>query len=531
MEGTSQSFLKLKCIMKNLITVILLTIFCVLILGLSLRGIAGNPDERTLNKVYWKEEGPLELSPERGKFALTYSVVEDRSVIFSLPIANFATPDLGYINGNYVSLFPPGISYITIPGYLIGRAFGASQVGTYSVIAIFAFLNVLLIRAILLSLGVSNLVSSLSSISFLFATSAFAYAVSLYQHHISTFIMLSSILLLVKFKGVWPLLLIWFLLAVSLTIDSPNLFLMFPIGVFALGRLLYVKLQDKAFRVGIKLFGLATIITAFLPLFLFGYFNNVSYGNPLQLSGTVAGVRAIDAQGRPAAPENAGIQDLSIYTDPSKQDKSAVNFFQTRNLLNGFYIHLFSPDRGMLFYAPLMFLGIAGVSYLYRKNGSLAALFLSIIGVNILLYSMWGDPWGGWAFGSRYLVPTYAMLAIFLGFALMYLNRYLLFTVIFLVTFVYSVGVNTVGAITSNRNPPQVEILGLEKLSGMEQKYTFDRNFDMLSVNKSKTFIFNLFGYKYLTAWQYYFVLVSLIILPGTGMLIIDRLIKRSSKW
>lgn len=516
--------------LKKIIATLLLTIFCSLILTLSIRGISGNPNEQTLNEKYWTDNGPLELSPERGKFALTYSIVEDNSVFFSLPVARFATPDLGFHNGNYVSLFAPGVSFITMPGYVMGKYLGVSQVGTYAFIAIFALLNVLLIRAILLSLGVKDIYAAISGITFLFATSAFAYAVSLYQHHISAFIILLSILLLIKFKGVWSLLIIWFLLAASLTIDSPNLFLMLPIGIYALGRLFYKKLEENMVKIGIRTLGFFTVITAFLPLIWFGYFNNMSYGNPLQLGGTVASVKAIDDQGNPARPQISSTENLELYTDPSKQDKAAVSFFKTRNLLNGFYIHSFSPDRGVFYYAPVILLGIVGVYFFYKKHSSLAALFLAIIGVNVLLYSMWGDPWGGWAFGSRYLIPTYAMLSLFLGFALLYLNRYLLFTVIFFVLFTYSVLVNTVGAITSNRNPPQIEVLGLEKLSGIEQKYTYDRNFDMFNVNKSKSFVFNTLGYKYFTAWEYYFLILGLILFPTAMLLLISKIIQWRSK-
>lgn len=512
--------------MKSLITTLLLTIFCGLVLTLSLRGIAGSPNDRTLNKAYWTEEGPLELSPERGKFALTYSIVENNSVNFSLPVARFATPDLGFHIGNYVSLFPPGISLLTIPGYILGRELGVSQVGTYAVIALFALLNVLLIRAILKRLGVNDYISTLSSISFLFATSAFTYAVSLYQHHVSTFIILMSLYLLIRFKNIWSLSVIWFLLAVSLIIDSPNFFLMFPISVFALGKLVNLKRTERSIKAGINIIGSLTILTALIPLLFFGWFNKISYGNPLQLAGTVASVKAIDENGKPATPEDAGTENLEAFTDPSKQNKDAVGFFRTRNLLNGFYIHLFSPDRGLIYYAPVMILGLIGIFYFYKKNQALTGLFLAIIGTNVLLYSMWGDPWGGWAFGSRYLIPTYAMLSIFLGFALLHLNRYLVFSVLFFILFTYSVGVNTVGAITSSRNPPQVEVLGLEKLSGVEQKYTFDRNFDMLDVNKSKSFLFNTIADKYITAWQYYVVVLSLIIIPATVLLIWDKWIK-----
>lgn len=512
--------------MKNTIISLLLIILTILVLSLSLRGIPGSPDERTLNKAYWTNDGPLELSPERGKFALTYSIVENNSVYFSLPVARFATPDLGLHNGNYVSLFAPGVSFITAPGYILGKQLGSSQVGTYALISLFAVLNGLLIRLILVKLGVSNFLSALSGLVFVFATPSFAYAVSLYQHHISTFLILSSIYLLVRFKGIWPLLIIWFLLAVSLSVDNPNFFMMFPIGLYALGRMFYTKLSSNNLKIGVNLLGLLTVITALIPILLFTWFNKMSYGDPFKLGGTVGSVKAIDEQGKPYSPNDQGTANLEFFTNPDKQEKSAINFFETRGLLNGFYIHFFSPDRGLIYYSPVMILGFLGIVYLYKKNIAICSLLFSIMGTNILLYSMWGDPWGGWAFGSRYLIPTYAMLAIFLGLALMYLNRYLLFTMIFLLLFIYSAGVNTVGALTSSRNPPLVEVLALEKISGVEQKYTFDRNFDMLDINKSKSFLFNIIANKYLTAWQYYAVILSLIIIPGTILLSVDKWIK-----
>src|SRR3990167_10895887 len=127
---------------KSFLLNLLFIIFCAVILALGLRGIRGNPTSEDLNYQYWKDEGPLELSPDRGKYALTYSIVEDKSFKFSLPVARFATPDLGYVNGQYVSLFAPGVSFITIPGYILGKSFGAAQVGPFAIIALFALLNV-----------------------------------------------------------------------------------------------------------------------------------------------------------------------------------------------------------------------------------------------------------------------------------------------------------------------------------------------------------------------------------------------------
>ena len=158
-----------------------------------------------------------------------------------------------------------------------------------------------------------------------------------------------------------------------------------------------------------------------------------------------------------------------------------------------------------------MFISIFGMFIAYKRYPSIATLFLGIILANLLLYSMWGDPHGGWAFGGRYMIPGYAIMAIFIAIALQKLQKNYLFLLCVLVLMVYSVFVNTAGAITSNANPPKHEVLGLEKMSGIEEKYTYERNLDMLKENKSKSFVWRTYLSKDITAMNYYLVLGGLI--------------------
>ena len=505
--------------MKKLLLTLLFTIFCAGILAFSIRGISGNPTSNSLNQLSWKESGPFELSPERGRFALTYSLVEDKSASFSIPLAKFVIPDLGYINGKYVSLFAPGISFLIIPGYWLGRFFGISQVGTYAIISLFALANVLLIRAIANRLGASLLASTIASIIFIFATPAFSYAVSLYQHHVSTFLILLSIYILVRFRGLWPLLFIWGLCAASVLIDYPNLFLMFPIGLYALGRFVYVENEENRIKINLKLLGFLTFITALIPLSFFLLFNKISYGNPLQFSGTVPSVLAIDGDGKPTVPTQSGSENAEKFIDPQSQNKSAIRFFKTRNMLLGLNTHFLSPDRGIIFYTPVILFGILGTFVLYKKQRNFVVLLLSIACVDVVLYSMWGDPWGGWAFGSRYLIPSYAIMSIFVAFALCTWRKKTLFLILFFVIASYSSGVNTLGAVTTNRIPPKPEVLFLEKISNTEQKYTFMRNVTDLNQNKVKSFVFRMFYKEKISAWQYYRMIVTTLILTLAAML------------
>lgn len=507
--------------MKKTLLSIFLILSCIAVLALSIRGIEGNPTSGDINDPKWKDEGPFELSPERGRFALALSLIEDGSFHFSVPIARFATPDLGYSQGKYVSLFAPLVSYLIIPGYILGSQWSMGQVGTFAIISFYALLNLLLIRAISLRLGAHQGAAWFAGILFLFATPAFAYGVSLYQHHISTFLILTCIHLLLAYESLWILPVIWFLAAASIPLDYPNAVMMVPIAVAALGKIVRILKRHSDVSVTVRWPGIFTVLTAIVPLAFFLWFNQMSYGNPFQLSGTVATVKEVDAAGNPVAPKNTGADDAAFLTDVNKQEKEATGFFKTRSLLNGFYVHTISPDRGIIRFTPVILLGIAGAVLLYRRKPGITALFIGVIGCNVILYSLWADAWGGWAFGSRYLIPTYALMSIFIAIAVTIWRRtWYVFLAVF-VLFIYSTGVNTLGALTSNRNPPQVEILALEKLSGIVQKYTYERNYDMILANQSKSYVFQTRAHTMMTAWEYYIMIVVLITLLAFICLVI----------
>ncbi|KKS98109.1 MAG: hypothetical protein UV73_C0003G0051 [Candidatus Gottesmanbacteria bacterium GW2011_GWA2_43_14] len=498
--------------MKRLLGYAIFTVYCIFILVLSIRGIPGNPAEKTLNDPRWGEEGPFELSPERGRFALLVSLIENKSFHFSLPIARFAIPDLGYTQGNYVSLFAPGLSIISIPGYLIGKYYNNSQIGTYAVVSLFAVLNAILIRALAQRAGSTSIASSLAALVFLFATPAYAYAVSFYQHHLSTFLILISIYLLITLKGVLPLYLLWILFGIALITDYPNVILMLPILLFALKNLIYLVNDNGKTIVNVRILGFISLITILIPLFFLFWFNQNSYGNPMSLAGTVTAVKSIDKSGRPELPKVAGGQ------------KTAVGFFKSRNMFNGINILLFSPDRGLFIYTPVVLFSLFGIWAAYKKNLYLYPLFTALISINILLYSMWGDPWGGWAFGSRYLIPGFAIASIFIAIALTRYHRNIIFFLIFFITLSYSLAINTLGALTSNRNPPLSEIKALEKLSGKAEKYTYERNLDLLLNGVSKSYLFQSYGSKFFSPVEYYRLIVFMLAAVCFFLIVADNL-------
>ena len=181
---------------------------------------------------------------------------------------------------------------------------------------------------------------------------------------------------------------------------------------------------------------------------------------------------------------------------------------------------MISPDRGIIYYAPVVLFGIAGIIIAIRKKIQMTSVLVAVIGANILLYSMWGDPWGGWAFGSRYLIPTYAILSIFTAIAINRWGNKILFVIPFILVSFYSVGVNVLGAITTSAMPPKIEVLALEKISNTVQKYDYFRNWDYLSGGNSKSFIYQTFLEKYISSVTFYGILTISICLV-LGFLII----------
>lgn len=506
----------LKCHVGNF----LLLFFCSLILIFSLRGISGNPKAEELDSPKWRNEGPFE---QTGRFALLYSVIENHSFQFSLPLARFATPDLAMVNGDYVSLFAPGVSFIVIPGYLVGKYFGAAQVGTFAVVAVFAICNIFLIRAIAIKLGISSIAATIGGLTFAFASPAFPYAVDLYQHHISTFLILFSIYSLLFFRDYIALVLIWLSFGISISVDYPNFLMMLPIGIYAISKFFISKNTGKILQIELNLFKLFTLIVIIFPLVFFLWFNKMSYGNPFRLSGATARITKIDTNGKPL---NVKINNNTSKSDEDliKKQISVLNMFDPRLMLNGFYTHFISLDRGMLMYTPVMFFGLVGCIIYLKKKRRFANLFAFIVSINILIYSMWGDPWGGWSFGSRYLIPTYAIFSIFIAYLVFILRRINLFLVIFFAVLSYSVAVNTLGALTTSLNPPQIEAEILSRETKHEYKYTYERNIDILSVQGSKSFIFNKYYSKYISPWNYYIILTIFILIIFAYLLVYNRI-------
>jgi len=511
----------MKKLFQKICLAILGTIFLASAIFVSTASLPGNPTISELNSSTWKVSGPLDLSPERGRYALLYSLVENKSFQFSPEVARFATPDLGYFNGQYVSLFAPGVSFVMIPGYLLGKYFGFAHLGATLVIGLFAFLNTWLIRLILTKLGVSKLVAFTAALLFLVATPAFAYAGVIYQHHISTFCVLACLYLVLKPVNLKKLGLCFLIFGFSALIDVPNIFFITPIIIYGLTNYFKFSLVDDKIEFNFNLKVIFAGLGVVLPILIYLLINFYSYGNAFQLSNTVTHIQALDESGKPITGRGADERSINDIKNLGERKRNPFNFFKSRHLINGLQAFFISPDRGLLIFNPLSILGLVGIGVLFRKKPILTQTLLGIITLNILLYSMRSDPWGGWGFGSRYLIPSFSILAILLGIALNQYRKNLLFMSLFLGLGYYSIYVNIAGAISSIANPPKVEILALEALTNQQERFSYDRNLERLRQGSSKSFVFKTFLHRRLSAWEYF----SLLVVTYTGVLSLLSLI------
>jgi hypothetical protein len=97
------------------------------------------------------------------------------------------------------------------------------------------------------------------------------------------------------------------------------------------------------------------------------------------------------------------------------------------NRVHGFALHpldvLVSPRHGLLTWTPLSGLAIAGLLLFFRRNASLALLFLlGVVGV-VLVNSVFDDWWGSQSFGQRRLLSLTPIFAFGLAEGLLLLKR------------------------------------------------------------------------------------------------------------
>ncbi|MEK7581471.1 MAG: hypothetical protein AAB512_04250 [Patescibacteria group bacterium] len=463
--------------MKKLLFIVFISLATFILVVLSVKGQFGHP-------VYFQSEkdtrvgGPFESSNSNSRYALTEAIVERGTLFLDDSLAKFSAPDIVHHNGKYFSIFTPGVSFVGVPFYALGKIFGMPQLFSYSMNALFGLINMFLVVWLARKFGASFYASLISGFLFLFATNSLAYALTFTQHQLSTTLILLALINAIGKRTFINNMLIGLIFSAGLLVDIPNVLMMTPIMIYV-----FVKHfqsnpeQNKSANFPLRLIVLSGIIIGIVPLFaLFGWYNYQTTSSYTKIGQFI---------GRANYPAD----ELEVPTP--KNPNRILLPYDTRKQLNGLYILLLSNERGWLFYSPVILVGIIGlyIAYQDQQKRRLAVLSTSVVLITIISYSMFGDPWGGWSFGPRYLIPAAAILSSAIGVAVAKYKNNILFVSIFILLAAYSLAISSVGALTTSAIPPRVEAVNLANPIA----YTYEYNFQFINNNLTSSLIYNLY--------------------------------------
>ncbi len=131
-------------------------------------------------------------------------------------------------------------------------------------------------------------------------------------------------------------------------------------------------------------------------------------------------------------------------------------FTINQNILIHFFGLLFSPNRGLFVYTPILFFSIIGYYFLWKEKNKKFDNFLlwfgPVIILDILIYSSFTDWIGGWSYGPRYLSGFLPVFVIYLGISINKILKsktnllYFLIMVLLGITIVLSFFIHLTGA-------------------------------------------------------------------------------------
>ena len=181
--------------MKEKLLIFLFILISFLLLSLTIKGKAGSPIfYQSPQERDTKVGGPFESSGNNSRYVLTEAIVEDQTFFLDDARARLATPDIVEYNGRYFSIFAPGVAFLGVPFYILGKTIGFPQLLTFSSTTLLALVNLFLVAKLARNLGAGLYTASLSGFIFLFATNALSYSASFTQHHASTTLILLALL-------------------------------------------------------------------------------------------------------------------------------------------------------------------------------------------------------------------------------------------------------------------------------------------------------------------------------------------------
>ena len=328
---------------------------------------------------------------------------------------------------------------------------------------------------------------------------------TMYQHHVTTFFILSGFYAVWKYSRqrhyswIWGVG-VWLNYGLALLIDYPNGFLMLPVMLYFFLSAWNVYKTDNVVTFSFRVSFLLTSVLFVLVTAWHGYFNYTHFGSPLKVSGSITGYK--DIKEKKLLEKKGGQEEIKKISEK----KGPVSFFKEENVINGMNTLLFSSDRGLLFYSPIFFLAFLGILFSLGTISTEKTVLLSLIGANFFLYSSWGDPWGGYAYGPRYLIPSMAMLSLFIPVWITKARHTISAKLITALLFIYSAAIALLGVLTTNAVPPKIEAIYFHV------PYNYLVNIRYLLDNKSSSFLYNYVFKHTVSLTDYYWILLGTVL-------------------
>jgi hypothetical protein len=498
---------------RSIILLTLFFLFSAMLYVATIKGLPGNPDAKEIRALD-KATKPFELSPERGRYAHTYALAENGSFSLTPDLAEAVYPDVGYVDGRFYSFFAPGVSFFAVPFYEIGKQFNLGQVFAFGTISLFALGSLFFMYRIARDIfKLTTGTSLIPPLIFAFGSTSWSYATTMYQHHVTIFFILSAFYAVWKyaqktrFSFLWASY-IWLSYALAFMVDYPNLILMLPVMVyFLLSSIDFEKIKDRI-SISIRPAFLFSVVFFLIVSVLHGYYNYTQLGSWKQLSGTIIGYKVIKE--RQLFATQAGQAQIKEI----EQSKTTTSFFREDQLPHGLFTLLVAPDKGILLFSPVFALGITALIGLLKQINRPLAILLSLTGVNLFLYSSFGDPWGGWAYGPRYLSISMAVLSLIIGIWLSQVRYRIVTKFIIFLLFAYSSAIALMGVLTTNAIPPKVEA------DYLRIKYGYFMAFDFFKDGGSSSYLYNTFAASHLTLYEYFGIIYAALLFVFTLVLI-----------
>jgi hypothetical protein len=377
----------------------------------------------SLNGV-WAADHPVSL------LELSYSIWAHHSIILGRAGQfNPGSVDTFVYNGNYYSALDPGTSFLALPfvgiGFVLDGGFSAFGHAMLASEFFVAFCNAI---AAYLMFKLASLYFSRRTAAFL----AFAYAFATIGWPFVTFFFESDVAAMLDLLAVY--------LAIRMArTGSSSLKMAIPCGA-ALGATLTVDYINAV---------LVPVVSIFL---LYSFRRRLAYfaeGLWAVIVFAAAGVVLI------AQYNEAAFGDPFLSTEQAYQHVPSLFARFSYPILDGLYINLLSPLRGIFIYCPVLMLGLVGFYCFFfegRKLTSegflLAACFVAVL----VPYSMWFSVTGGEGFGQRFLIPVIPFLLLPAGFVIE--SRVRSLTIATYLFYVVGVVFNGIAAITTTIPQP-----------------------------------------------------------------------------